>query len=146
MSTITGVHSKRGFAMRHRDWILGAILIGSTFIAYHPALHGDLLLDDDVHITRAELRSPAGLRRIWTDIGATQQYYPVMHTAFWLEHRAWGDAVLGYHLVNVLLHAAAALLVVALMRSLKLVGGWLAGFVFALHPVCAESVAWIAEQ
>ena len=109
-------------------------------------MHGELLLDDDVHITSPELRSLAGLARIWTDVGATQQYYPVLHTAFWLEYRAWGDAVLGYHLTNVLLHAAAALLVVALMRRLKLAGGWFGGFVFALHPLCVESVAWIAEQ
>src|SRR5687768_2621885 len=146
MSTLNDVRPGPGFVMRHRDCILGALLFVATFVAYHPALHGERLLDDDVHITRPELQSLAGLARIWTDVGATQQYYPVLHTAFWLEHRAWGDAVLGYHLVNVLLHAAAALLVVALMRNLKLAGGWLAGFVFALHPVCVESVAWIAEQ
>ena len=45
-----------------------------------------------------------------------------------------------------LLHAAAACLVVAIMRRLALPGAWLAGFIFALHPVCVESVAWISEQ
>jgi cytochrome c-type biogenesis protein CcmH/NrfG len=126
--------------------MLAVLLFAGTFVAYHPSLHGELLLDDDVHITRAELRPVAGLGRIWTDIGATQQYYPVLHTAFWLEHRIWGDATFGYHLLNVLLHAASALLVAALMRRLKLAGAWIAAFVFALHPVCVESVAWIAEQ
>ncbi len=80
------------------------------------------------------------------DLGATQQYYPLLHSAFWLEHRLWGDAVFGYHLTNVLLHALAALLVVAIMRRLGLRGAWLAAFIFALHPVCVEAVAWISEQ
>ena len=32
------------------------------------------------------------------------------------------------------------------MRRLAIPGAWLAGFVFALHPVCVEAVAWISEQ
>jgi cytochrome c-type biogenesis protein CcmH/NrfG len=133
------------FARPH-SLLLAALLCVATFIVYHPALHGDFLLDDDVHVTRPELRSAEGLGRIWTEIGATQQYYPVLHTAFWLEHRLWGDAVLGYHLINVLFHSVAALLVLAITRQLQLQGGWLAAFVFALHPVHVESVAWISEQ
>jgi protein O-mannosyl-transferase len=131
---------------RRRDRILAAILLLAVFVVYHPALHGDLLLDDDVHVTRPELQSLAGLARIWTDLGATQQYYPVLHTAFWLEHQVWGEDVLGYHLVNVLLHSLAALLVVAMTRRLEVRGGWVAAFVFALHPIAVESVAWISEQ
>lgn len=79
-------------------------------------------------------------------MGATQQYYPLLHSAFWIEHRLWGDSALGYHLANVALHAISALLVILMVERLKLPGAWLAGFVFALHPVCTESVAWITEQ
>src|SRR5687768_11144989 len=135
-----------GLSARRRDIILAAVLLAATFLVYHPALHGERLLDDDVHITQPALQSFAGLARIWTEIGATQQYYPVLHTAFWLEHRWWGEAEFGYHVANVLFHVTAAWLVVAIMRQLRLAGGWLAAFVFALHPVCVESVAWISEQ
>jgi hypothetical protein len=71
---------------------------------------------------------------------------PLLHSAFWLEHRMWGTATVGYHLVNILLHAASACLVVHLAKRLALPGAWLAGFVFALHPVCVEAVAWMSEQ
>lgn len=129
-----------------RDAGLGALLFGGTLIAYGPALNGGFVYDDSGHVTAPALQSVHGLWRIWFDLGATQQYYPLLHSAFWVEHRLWGDAVLGYHLTNVALHVAAACLVVAVMRRLALEGAWLAGFLFALHPVCVESVAWIAEQ
>jgi len=115
-------------------------------LAYLPALDGGLLWDDGAHITRPELRSLHGLWRIWSDLGATQQYYPLLHSAFWIEYKLWGDALLGYHLANLLLHAAAACLVMLIMRRLGLPGARLAALIFALHPVYVESVAWIAEQ
>jgi tetratricopeptide (TPR) repeat protein len=122
------------------------LLFFATLAAYWPALHGAAVWDDGGHITRPDLQSLHGLWRIWFDLGATQQYYPLLHSAFWIEHRLWGDAVLGYHLVNVCLHALAAALVVFLVRRLSLPGAWLAGFVFALHPMQVEAVAWISEQ
>jgi tetratricopeptide (TPR) repeat protein len=124
----------------------GALIFCATLVAYIPAVRGGLVWDDDAHVTRPELRSLDGLRRIWFELGATQQYYPFLHSAFWLEHRLWGDSVVGYHLANILLHAAAACMVVAIMRRLALPGAWLAGLIFALHPVNVESVAWISEQ
>jgi tetratricopeptide (TPR) repeat protein len=128
-----------------RDRVLAALLIGATLIAYSPAWNGTPLWDDDAHMTKPELRSPAGLARIWLQPGATQQYYPVVHSVFWLEHRLWGDSTAGYHLVNILLHASGALLLVGILRRLRIRRAWLAGFIFALHPVEAESVAWISE-
>jgi len=120
--------------------------MGATLIAYLPALNGDFIWDDDNHITGPALQSLDGLARIWFQLGATAQYYPLLHSAFWFEHQLWGNAVLGYHLTNVILHAVAACLVVMIARRLSLAGAWLAGFVFALHPVCVEAVAWISEQ
>ena len=122
------------------------VIIAAAFLAYLPALRSGYLWDDNAHVTSADLQSFDGLRRIWFELGATQQYYPLLHTAFWFEHWLWADAALGYHLANILLHAVAACLVVAVVRRLALPGAWLAGLVFAVHPVCVESVAWISEQ
>ena len=120
--------------------------IAAVFALYLPALHGTYLWDDAGHLTRPDLQSLDGLWRIWTDIGATQQYYPLLHSAFWLEHQLWGQAEVGYHVVNVLQHATAAFLFGLVLRRLAVPGAWIAAALFAVHPVCVESVAWIAEQ
>jgi protein O-mannosyl-transferase len=134
-----------GLPARPRTWLLALALLVTVLCAYRPAWSGKPVWDDDGHMTRPELRSGAGLVLIWTELGATQQYYPLVHTAFWLEHRLFGDATTGYHLISILLHAASALLLVAILRRLAVPGAWLAGWLFALHPVMVESVAWITE-
>ncbi len=130
---------------RLSGWLVLGIYL-AVLAAYFPALRGGLVWDDDAHVTRADLRSLPGLGRIWFEVGATQQYYPVVHTAFWAEHRLWGDATLGYHLTNVLLHATAACLFALLLVRLGVPGAGFAALLFALHPVGVESVAWISEQ
>jgi tetratricopeptide (TPR) repeat protein len=129
-----------------RTVLPGALIFCATALAYLPAVHGGFLWDDDAHVPQAGIRSLHGLERIWSEAGATQQYYPLLYTAFWVEHRLWGDAVVGYHVTNILLHAVAAFLVVAVVRRLAVPGALLAGLIFALHPVGVESVAWISEQ
>ncbi len=129
-----------------RDLVTGASIFFAAVAAYWPALRGGLVWDDDAHVTPVALESVHGLWRIWFELRATNQYYPFLHTVFWLEHRLWGDAVLGYHLANVSEHALAACFIVLIVRRLGLPGGWLAGLLFALHPVCVEAVAWISEQ
>ncbi len=129
-----------------RDAGICLSIFAAVLLAYLPSIQGTRLWDDSSHITKPQSQSVSGLWRIWTDLSATQQYYPLLHSAFWMEHRIWGDAVAGYHLMNILLHAAAACLVALIARRLALPGAWLAAFIFALHPVCVEAVAWISEQ
>ncbi len=121
-------------------------LLGALVVVYFPALRGGLLWDDERHLTAVPLQSLEGLGRIWTEVGATQQYYPVLHSAFWLQHALWGDAMLGYHLATLALHALAAVLFACVLLRLAVPGAWLAAALFAFHPVHVESVAWISEQ
>src|SRR3569623_1623227 len=83
----------------------GALLLAALFIAYFPALTGAQGWDDAGHITPVKLRALEGLYRIWFQFGASQQYYPLLHSAFWIEHRIWGDWVVGYHVITLLFHA-----------------------------------------
>jgi tetratricopeptide (TPR) repeat protein len=131
--------------MSRRDWLLALAVVVITFLVYAPAWNGKPIWDDEIHITRPQLRSLSGLARIWTDPSAAPQYYPVLHTLFWLEYKLWDGAVLPYHLVAIFCHALLALLLMLILRRLRVPGAWLAVFVFALHPVHVESVAWLSE-
>jgi protein O-mannosyl-transferase len=128
-----------------RLWLYGLALIAATLLAYLPAWNGKPIWDDNAHITQPELRSARGLVEIWTRLGATQQYYPLVHSVFWIEQKLWGDSVVGYHLVNILIHAVGAIVLLRILLRLKAPGAWLVAGLFALHPVQVESVAWISE-
>ena len=131
--------------MSRRDWLFALALLILTFLVYAPAWNGRPIWDDDLHITRPELRSVDGLVRIWTQPSAAPQYYPLLHSVFWLEQKMWDGAVLPYHLVTIFCHALLAILIFVTLRRLAVPGAWLAAFVFALHPAHVESVAWFSE-
>ena len=123
------------------------LIILITVLVYVPALRGGFIWDDDFYVTKNQaLTSLEGLSRIWFELGATPQYYPLVHTSFWIEYHLWGLAPFGYHLVNVLLHAASAVLVWRILHHLGVPGAWWAAAIFAIHPVQVESVAWITER
>jgi len=125
---------------------LGLIILVATLAAYWPVFSAGFIWDDDDYVTQNQaLHDADGLRQIWFTPAATPQYYPLVHTTFWVEYHLWGLDPLGFHLVNVLLHATGAILLWRLLAGLKLPGAWLAAAVFALHPVQTESVAWITE-
>ncbi len=127
-----------------------------TLAAYAPILRNGFIWDDDQYLTENfYVRSPAGLADIWQItwdaptrrfVTATPQYYPLVFSGFWLEHRLWGLNPVGYHAVNVSLHALSALLLWRLALRVGLPCAWLVAAVFAVHPVHVESVAWITER
>jgi Flp pilus assembly protein TadD len=131
---------------RPRVALAAAALVLLVIVAHAASLGAGFIWDDDDYVTEnSTLHDVAGLGRIWFEIGAVPQYYPLVHTTFWIEHRLWGDRPAGYHAVNVLLHAANVLLLWTILRRLKIPGAWLAAALFGVHPVHAESVAWITE-
>jgi len=125
----------------------GGLIVLLVFLAYLPALRGGFVWDDETYVTHnPTLHNLDGLQCIWFEVGAVPQYYPMVHTTFWLEYHLWGLNPFGYHLVNILLHAMAAILLWQVLLRLRIRGAWLAAVLFALHPVCVESVAWITER
>ena len=155
LSTVSGAVQGHGLgrgrmiklliSLPRREWLFCLCLFAATVIAYQPAWQGKPIWDDDAHLTPPAFRSLDGLARIWLEPGDTQQYYPLTYSFFWVEHVLWGDATLGYHFVNILLHAFSALLLWKILRRLEVPGACLAAAIFALHPVCVESVAWMSE-
>ena len=130
-------------------WPVELLLVLLTLAVYTSVLaSGGFIWDDDRYVTEnPALRSVGGLIRIWTNPGATVQYYPLTFTSFWIEFRLWGLNAEGYHFVNVLLQAANSIL---LWRALRYLGlgpvALVTAVLFAVHPVHVESVAWITER
>jgi len=128
-------------------WAVALLFL--TLVAYWPATHAGFIWDDNDYVTaNPTLRDAAGLARIWTDTHANWQYYPLVFTTFWLEYHAWGLSPLGYHLDNILIHAASAIVLWRLLLRLEFAPtvAWLAAAIFAVHPVEVESVAWVTER
>src|SRR5215475_4021608 len=143
MGEITGTL----FSSRRSAFIFALVLPAVSILVYLPAWNGGFVWDDDVYITNNELLTgPDGLRRIWFSLDSPSQYFPLVYTTFRTEHALWGLNPTGYHWVNLVLHISNALLVWAVLARLKIPGAWLAGAIFALHPVQVESVAWITER
>jgi tetratricopeptide (TPR) repeat protein len=130
-----------------RAALLAALLVGMVLAAYGPALSAGFIWDDDDYVTENPLlHTPDGFERIWLSMDAPSQYFPLVYSAFRIEYGLWGLDPFGFHLINVLFHAANALLLWLLLRRLDISGAWFAAAVFALHPVQVESVAWITER
>jgi protein O-mannosyl-transferase len=129
------------------DFLFGLLLVAITIAAYQTVGHAGFIWDDDIYVTANPLlTAPDGLKRIWLSLDSPSQYFPLVYTTFRLEYALWGLNAAGYHWVNVLLHAVNAVFVWMLLRNLRIPGAWLAGALFALHPVQVESVAWITER
>jgi protein O-mannosyl-transferase len=128
----------------HRQSLLALFLVAATVVAYLSVWHAGFIWDDDAHLTKNPcIVGPIGFKGIWTTAAAT--YYPLVLTSFWIQHAIWGLNPLPYHLVNVAMHAACAILLWQVLLRLQIKGAWLGAAIWALHPVQVESVAWITE-
>src|ERR1019366_8057110 len=125
-------------------WLLALLLVAAVFIACMPVWQAGFIWDDDYHLTQNPcIVGPLGFKAIWTSSAAV--YYPLVLTSFWVQHALWGLNPLPYHLVNVVLHAACAILLWQVLRQLNVPAPWFGAALWALHPVQVESVAWITE-
>jgi len=131
----------------------GAVaLLAIIGLAYLPVLNAGFIWNDDDLTSILALIDREGLSAVWFSTEAFN-YWPATWTSFWIEHQVFGtDRVTGlpdptsYHVINVLLHAVACLLLWRVLVKLEIPGAWLAAAVFAVHPVNVESVAWITQR
>ena len=134
--------------------LLALIFAAFALVVYAPSLSGPFLSDDIPYITGNPYVhgvSAENLRAIFDPFGPVVQlaanYSPVHLLGHAIAWEYFGEDVRRHHIVNVLLHALASALLVALfVRSgvragIALFGG---GF-FLLHPANVEAVAWISQ-
>src|ERR1051326_1763170 len=139
------VGNERLSAGQKRIFAAGLLLL-LTIVSYGPAFHAGFIWDDDTSLTANPLiKSVSGLRQIWFST-KPYDYFPLTFTSFWVEWRLWGMNPTGYHIINVLLHASSAVLLWRVLLRLRVPAAWFAAAIFAVHPICVASVAWIAER
>ena len=133
---------------RFGRWISSwhAILV-LVLVVYIPVIwSGGFIWDDPQYVIgNPLLRTWAGLLAIWIHPSALPQYYPLVHTTFWMEYHLVGLHPLLYHIDNVLLHACGDSALAGAWCGLGF-RGLIAAAIFAVHPVNVESVAWISER
>ena len=138
-----------GSEAERRKLTAAAALGALVAAAYFPAFLAGFVWDDRIFTGTPLVRDWSGLWRIWfspAEIENEAHYWPLLYTTFWLEHKLWGYAPAGYHVVNVLLHFANTLLLWRLLARLAAPGAWVVAAVFAVHPLHVESVAWVMER
>lgn len=132
--------------------LLGLVLL--VAVSYFPVTQAGFIWDDLILTSSKAVQEWSGLWQFWFDtehtyrVGNTREghFWPIPYSTFWLEHKLWGFAPVGYHLVNLLLHFANTWLVWRLLRRLAVPGAWLIAAVFAVHPVHVEAVAWVIAR
>jgi Tfp pilus assembly protein PilF len=135
-----------------REWLAAAVLAGATFAAFVPALRCEFVnFDDPQYVTKNPHVSTglaaANVRWAFTTF-ENANWHPLTWLCLQLDASLWGLKPTGYHLTNVLLHAANA---AVLFLALQALTGcfWRSAAVallFAVHPLRAESVAWVTER
>ena len=127
---------------------MGSVAVGLlAVVVFIPAFSAAFLWDDTIIIDFHD--QVRGFSDIWFNprlIESEAHYWPLVYTTFWVEHMLWGLDPVGYHVVNVVLHAANSMLVLALLRRLGMPGAWVAAAVFAVHPMHVDSVVWAIER
>ena len=136
-----------------RNRLLGLLLLFS-FLLYANCLFNGFAFDDHSQIEmNPYVHSFKYVGKLFGTSLLAQQgkqavpnfYRPLTNLAFLIEYQLFGESPLGYHLISILLHCLAVWLVLAvgsrLFKSDSL--GFLAAFLFAVHPVHVEPIAWI---
>ncbi len=149
-----------------RDLLLPLALLALTLLAFSPAFTAEFVHWDDPTFVIKNPRiwgGPFDLENfvwMWTGfLGG--HYHPLTWLSWRLDYALWGqqqNPAAGFHATNILLHAACAVLVYFLLKRLIALAAagastpglrfasFLGAAVFALHPLRAESVAWITER
>jgi len=134
--------------------LLFVVFLGVAWNLFQPVLESGFVSDDLVVIVTNPYVQHFNLenfRAILEPFGApvvyAMNYSPVHLLLHAAEVRLFGDSMLGYHLVNVVLHALAAVLFALLLSSSRVPAAIAAaaGALFLVHPANVEAVAMVFE-
>ena len=128
-----------------------AVIVAATLFAFFPSLYNGLINWDDPFYLNA---NPAIRELSWSNLAwmfsnpYMGNYHPLSMLSLALDYRLDAFNPFVFHLTNLLLHAANAVLVFFVIFNLtgRLNVSVVAGLFFGVHPLHVESVAWVSER
>jgi tetratricopeptide (TPR) repeat protein len=142
------------------------IILFVSFFVYFNALFGDFVYDDIMQIVGnrwiLDVRNIPTIfsKDVWAfnpgTAGMVSNYYrPLMYVTFVLNYQLFGLRPWGFHLINILFHCGASVLVFLIIRRLLneqrdsgsssyFSPAFMAAILFASHPIHTEAVTWIS--
>jgi hypothetical protein len=136
----------------NRPWLPAALSAALAFLLYAHTLAGSFVYDDNFQVKNdprlKDVRLwPKYLTEGYFPNAADNLWRPLVSLSYALQYKLHGPHPFGFHLVNILLHAAASVTVAELARRLtdrKV--ALIAGLLFAAHPVHVEAVAYVVGR
>lgn len=140
------------------------IVLLVSFAVYFNALFGDFVYDDQQQIVNnpwiTDISNIPTIfsRSVWSfqpGLSTWNYYRPLMHIVYMLNYHVFGLNPWAFHLVNILFHCGASVLVFLIIRRflpehrgttspVYLSPPFFAAMLFASHPIHTEAVSWIA--
>ena len=123
-----------------RDWHVRIGLTAVVLAVFGGTLWAPFVYDDHALLVDSSISSSGGWWMVWRPM----QTRPLTYFTFWCNHQLGGSEAAGYHAVNLALHLGAALLLFAVLgRLLPKSAAVGAAFLFAVHPLAVEPVAYV---
>ncbi|MCM8760681.1 MAG: tetratricopeptide repeat protein [Candidatus Omnitrophica bacterium] len=143
--------------MERKDILKAALIIFLlSLVVYSNSLGGQFVYDDGYFIVKnIHIRNLANIRYFFTNPSAVafselsrDVYRPLSAISYAVDYHFWKLDTFGYHAVNILMHAANAVLLFLLLVLIlgNIITAFLASLLFAFHPVQTEVVAWISGR
>ena len=139
----------------HERWLCLAaclLLAAAVWAVFGQTLHHDFVnYDDNTYVSENSAISRGlswqGIHWAFTHVG-DQEWFPLTWISRMADLQLYGLNAGGHHFTNVLLHAAATVLLFLVLRKMtrQLWPSAFVAAVFALHPLRVESVAWVTER
>ena len=137
---------------------IALVIFAVTVWLYWPSVHGGFLKVDDAEYLRQSMRCNGltwnGVK--WALTSTDMYYHPLPRLFYVLSYQIWGTNAAGHHATSVFLHALNVALVFGFLWTLlgatslttgeRLSVAFWAAVVFAIHPLQAESVAWMSVR
>jgi protein O-mannosyl-transferase len=130
-------------------------LVAAALVAYHNTLQSPFIFDDEPHIV-----NPAAIRHLWplsTVLSGTTR--PLVQLSLGLNYAVSGLGVWSYHVVNLVIHALAGIVLFLVVRltlrrdgipeRFRRAAGGLAlvsALIWVLHPLQTESVTYVIQR